>query len=34
MRIAITGKSGHMIFNTDSGNVEVHDGSDWRTISI
>ena len=33
-RNAITGKSGHMIFNTDSGNVEVHDGSAWRTISI
>ena len=33
-RNAITGKSGHMIFNTDNGNIEVHDGSAWRTISI
>jgi hypothetical protein len=33
-RNAITGKSGHMIFNSDNGNVEVHDGSGWRTISI
>jgi hypothetical protein len=33
-RNAITGKSGHMIFNTDNGNVEVHDGTAWRTISI
>ena len=33
-RNAITAKSGQMIFNTDTGNVEVHDGSAWRTISI
>ena len=33
-RNAITGKSGLMIFNTDTGDINVHDGSAWRTISI
>jgi hypothetical protein len=33
-RNAVTAVPGMMLFNTDTGDVNVHDGSAWRSISI